>query len=376
MTSVSELSELHMTPFEIGQVKAHMEHDLGATEIARRVFKADGKNTWTRGAVQTVMEKIRTQKKWRGERKEGSGAQRKTTAAVDKKIEKEVMRYRGKKKVTVKYIKRAVPAVRNLGKGLVASRLHDIGLAKLRRRKKVIVPGKEHKAARLVYAAAVKRMRDSTLKKWAYTDGMSYYLGTTEEDQHSKTRAALGQYVWRMEDGSDAMYEDCIGPSAYKKCQGKPVKVWGLLAGGVLYCHILPDGQNINGEYYAGLVRRYFPDWKGKCEFLVQDFEKALHRDISLDAIRDVGLQLVKGFCKYSQDLNAIENAWGLLRQRTDVTTPMGRTPETRKAFVARLRNAIRYINVNYGGYLRYICNNQKERADDVEEQEGGRTEW
>ena len=53
------IAEAQMGPWEIAQVKAHMEHDLGATAIAGRVFKPDGKNTWTRGNIQSVMDKLK-----------------------------------------------------------------------------------------------------------------------------------------------------------------------------------------------------------------------------------------------------------------------------------------------------------------------------
>ena len=52
-------AEPQMTPFDIGQIKAHMEHGLGATEIARRVFKAGGKNTWSDRAVAGAMERLK-----------------------------------------------------------------------------------------------------------------------------------------------------------------------------------------------------------------------------------------------------------------------------------------------------------------------------
>jgi len=35
------------TPFEVGQVKAHLHHGLGPTEIARIITKADGKSHFT-----------------------------------------------------------------------------------------------------------------------------------------------------------------------------------------------------------------------------------------------------------------------------------------------------------------------------------------
>ena len=37
-------SYVQLTPFEIGQIKAHMQNGLGATEIAGIIKKADGKH--------------------------------------------------------------------------------------------------------------------------------------------------------------------------------------------------------------------------------------------------------------------------------------------------------------------------------------------
>ena len=72
--------------------------------------------------------------------------------------------------------------------------------------------------------------------------------------------------------------------------------------------------------------------------------------------------------------MNAIENAWALLRDRFHVTQPTG--IEGRSDFVARLRNAIRWVNVNRREQLVMLCSNQKERARDVLLLKGGRTTW
>jgi len=74
----------------------------------------------------------------------------------------------------------------------------------------------------------------TTLRRWAYTDGTVFYLARDATQQLSKGRAALGTHMWRRADGGDAMYQDCVGPSAYWKAQGLPVRIWGLLAAGRL----------------------------------------------------------------------------------------------------------------------------------------------
>ena len=59
-------SKYQLGPFEVGQVKAHMEHGLGCTEIASRVFKADGKTLFGETAIVNCMNKLRDNKQWMG----------------------------------------------------------------------------------------------------------------------------------------------------------------------------------------------------------------------------------------------------------------------------------------------------------------------
>ena len=53
-----------LTPFEVGQVKAHMEHGLNAESIAERVYKADGKDTFGSTAIQNCMKLLATLVRW------------------------------------------------------------------------------------------------------------------------------------------------------------------------------------------------------------------------------------------------------------------------------------------------------------------------
>ena len=45
--------------------------------------------------------------------------------------------------------------------------------------------------------------------------------------------------------------EECIGPSAYWKAQGRPVKIWGLLLNGELRTYVLPAGESMTMKRYA-----------------------------------------------------------------------------------------------------------------------------
>ena len=169
--------------------------------------------------------------------------------------------------------------------------------------------------------------------------------------------------MWRYSDGRDTLYEDCIGPSAYNKAQGTPVRVWGVLAKGVISIYILPEKKVMNRWIYASLVRHYFPRWLRGCDLLVQDHEKCLKTDVALEALADIGVERVD-HAKYSQDLNSMENGWHLLRERLHDTMPDGL--ESREQFIPRLRNAVRRVNINHHKTLLGYCSDQKERARDV----------
>ena len=185
--------------------------------------------------------------------------------------------------------------------------------------------------------------------------------------------------VWRMVSGADALYEDCVGPSAYWKAQGAPIRVWGLLAAGVLFIYVLPEGETMNRWWYCWLINTMFPRWLHKAVghaevFLVQDHEKCLWCTEPRQALREQGITLLEDYPKCSQDLNAIETAWREVRARLAETEPQAR--EVRSAFVARLRNAVVWVNSNRYELLLSQCWNQKDRARAVQKQQGGRTEF
>ena len=47
-------------PFEVGQIKAHMEHDLGCIAIQKKIFRRDGKTTFSETAVVDAMNKLKS----------------------------------------------------------------------------------------------------------------------------------------------------------------------------------------------------------------------------------------------------------------------------------------------------------------------------
>ena len=58
MSLAKQKAQYQFTPFDLGQIKAHMYHGLGATEIARILRKADGKGTWSDESVRRQMAKF------------------------------------------------------------------------------------------------------------------------------------------------------------------------------------------------------------------------------------------------------------------------------------------------------------------------------
>lgn len=362
------------TPFEVGQIHAHAYHGLGPSEIARIVTKPDG-STPSPTAIADVLEKLDADKKWRGQRKVGSGRPRVTTTNLDRKIEKAVLNNRGKVKVTVAYLQKKFPEARKVSKSCLEDRLHEAGLKWLRRRKKTLVP-KQFKRKRIAWAKFVLSSRRATLNRWVFTDGTIFYLARTEVDDEFKKRGALGTHVWRRADRNDALFEDCVGPSAYWKAQGTPVRVWGMLVTGKLHIAILPEGTAMNRHRYKTMIEQRFPQWLDGVDrpLLVQDFEPCLRCEEPLEALAEIGVELVCQHSKYSQDLNPIENVWALLRERLYTTEPS--TMESRDGFCIRLRHAVQWLNRNHGDTLLSWCTDQKERAHDVLLQNGGRTKW
>ena len=369
------MAAYHLGPFEAGQVKAYMSLGMGCVAIAKRLYKPDGSTPFGETAIVNCMNKLKENPRWRGERKEGSGASRKTTAKQDKLIVNWLTKERGRQKVTVSKVKQRFRFLRKYSDSLVEDRLHDAHLKWLRRRRKSIVT-QQYLDARVKYCLAVKRKHQSTLDRYAYTDGTLWYLDRTKSEAEESKQRALGTHVWRRADNADAMYHECLGPSCYNKGQGIPVRVWGMLACGGLYVHVLDEGQAMNEDVYVELIEDKFDDWCGNCEYLVCDYERCLRSSSSLHALGKTPLKLVDGYPKVSQDFNAIENAWAIMKERLAETQPT--TLEGREDFIKRLHAAVAWMNKNRSAQLRALSTNQKERANDclAMKPPGGRTRW
>jgi len=137
---------------------------------------------------------------------------------------------------------------------------------------------------------------------------------------------------------------------------------------------------SMNGARYAALVEKEFKGWAKKLwgkktpktVSLIQDHERCLWMDKSLDALREAGFQVDDEFPKYSPDLNHIETVWANLRKELLNCAPT--EIERRGKFLARLRRVVSRMNAQ-GGFAG-VCGDQKERAAAVVELKGARTKW
>ena len=366
--------QARLGPFEVGQIKAHMHHGLNPTDISKLVKKPGGKLTFSAHAIADAVAKLNNNKAWRGERKQGSGAPKKTTSSVDNRIYKMVIKKRGKVKVTVSHLKQVIPELRKVSDWVVEDRLYEAGLRYLRRRRKTLVAS-QYKQPRLDYCKWIMTKQQRTLDQFAYSDGTVFYLDRTPEESEHTQQAALGGFVWRHADRSDALYNDCVGPSAYNKAQGNPVRIWGVLSDGFLHVHVLDEGEVMDSSLYSWLVEEKFADWMLSTKYLVQDFEKCLRTEESLHALKKTGIELVQNYPKVSQDFNAIENAWKELRERLCKTLPVHL--ETRGEFITRLSAAVKWLNMHRQEQLWYLSTKQWERAYEcLYVTKGGRTSW
>lgn len=367
-------SHARLSPFVRGAIVAlSLLAGWSAQDIARDVSKSDGNAPTQQAVSQTVqLAQAKGGLKWDGEVSGSTGRPRETSDALDNAILKLVIKHRGRTVVTAKYVQKILKEARKVSSRTVQRRLGEAGLKWLRRRRKTFVPI-QHYESRLEWASWVLGRTARTLTRWAYTDGTVFYLARCQSEVQDKVRAALGPMIWRRADGNDGLYHECIGPSAYWKAQGTPVRIWGLLAAGFLLIYVLPEGVVMNAQVYASLIEAKFGEWlrtafgrKAKRgTFLVQDHEKALWKAGPRDAMKEQGIILLEDYPKYSQDFNAIETAWREVRARLDVTAPT--EMEYRAPFVRRLRAAVVWVNKNRYDYLLHLCCNQKERCRDCQ---------
>ena len=93
----------------------------------------------------------------------------------------------------------------------------------------------------------------------------------------------------------------------------------------------------------------------------------------AVHALSKTCLKLLEGYPGVSQDFNAIENGWKIVKDRLDETMPVNL--EMRDDFVHRLKEAVKWVNKNRSKQLWHLSTQQKERADECPSQKppGGR---
>ena len=124
------------------------------------------------------------------------------------------------------------------------------------------------------------------------------------------------------------------------------------------------------------LLQDKFSKWAGAAEYIVQDFERCLRSPGPLRAFEKLELELLPGYPRVSQDFNAIENCWKLLRERLDETRSRG--VESRDDFVVRLKTAVAWLNRHRRAQIAKYATNQKVRCREclATKPKGGRTSW
>ena len=210
-----------LDPFSRGVIWGMHLKDATRREILDTATKSDcvpvGKT-----AIDEVIEHMERDPTWRGA-DTGAGEGRGRPALLDEEDKEEirdlVFDNNAKACVTVTFVQRKIKRLREVSRWCISRALHAAGLAWLIRRDKRVVP-KEHVQQRLDYCEWIKLRRQDFLRRFAYTDGTTFYLARTDAELCDKQRLALGKRCWRMATGKDGLHGDNVGASMYAKSQG------------------------------------------------------------------------------------------------------------------------------------------------------------
>ena len=307
------------------------------------------------------------------------GRPRCASASTRSRIVQYVLRHRGHLRTTAPRIRKEVMGCDNMSLSSIRTVLRDSGLQYLPRRRKTYI-GPDLCRKRMTFARRVLRWKASYVRNLISVDGATFTPPISRHQKMQKARRNLGGKVWRLRTGVDALHPDCVGASKYT--QGGSIKMWGFLSNGALRVHILPEGENMTGKRYAGVIRKKYPKWwrsvwarKGMRQGrMLQDNEKCLWSVASRAAMRSVGVTVVEKFPPHSPDLNPIENAWRLLKGILDENVPPEKS--SRRDHVLAVHTAVRQVNNMYGMLLRHLTECMKDRAKANVALSGARTKY
>lgn len=396
MKKFTKISYARLSPLAKGRIIGMREKGAKREDIRTEVKKTDGSSP-SLLTVDLVLDRFKKDPEWDGcEKRTAGGRPRDVTEEQLAEIHKILLRDVGKHLVSASYVKRLLKKLRHIPDKTIQRSFQRLGYSYQYRRGKQAI-GDKYKPARLAYCAWLLKQDQKFLNKFAYVDGTTFFRPRTEEERRDQERACLGPRGWRQADGSDGLEDRNVGPSAYAKSQGMPVKIWGLFFNGRLEYWVLPEevddkgktkSVNMTGARYNYFVKTFLAKWRRKCypNFpknekvpLVKDFERFLRWDKSkpfdnMKAERDAGFSTVKQHSKVSPDLNAIEGWWKVLQERLSLTSPLGL--ESRAAFLKRLRRTVDWLNKNARARAKHLCTNQKDRARAVKKLHGARCKW
>jgi hypothetical protein len=302
-----KISHARLTPATRNRIIGMKLVGAARETMRDKVRKTDGLPPTMR-AVDGVLAHFHEDPEWDGQDSSAGGRPRTLTPQQEKQIKRLLERDVGKFVVTARYVKKKLPALRKVRGQVVQQTFGRLGYAYRDRRHKAAI-GNKYKPDRITYCNWLLKQDQAYLNTFAYTDGTTFFLAEDAAQHVGKQRAALGRKVWRRKDGADSLEDKNVGPSAYAKSQGQPVKIWGVWGDGHLEYMLLPESvndkgkkrsANMNGDRYEAMVQKHFKKWKKKKMFpragkkllpFVKDFEGFLRQPRNLKAEAAAGFK-------------------------------------------------------------------------------------
>ena len=234
------------------------------------------------------------------------------------------------------------------------NRLATHGIRWRVRRKKVYVT--QHDAVkRKRFAQRMRRRPNSFLKRLVFFDGTPFILPRSFRQAKDRHRKSQGRKVPRKI--NEGLENDCSGYSGYE--QGGRIQLWGCLGvnqrrgGRAHLCgSVMPpvdlrkrrtasgkikkndNSVSMNHQRFKVWVRKHLLRWctktlgfkmrrgaktpTSKKPILIFDHERAIRMPASIKYLKSLGFLICPGYPSGSPDMNPIENAWSLLKQKVE----------------------------------------------------------